>query len=129
MDFLAELLVAALIVVGGSFALVGSYGLIKLPDTMTRLHAPTKSTTLGVGGILLASMAYFLLFEVNFSIHELLITLFLFISAPLTANMMAKAYMHSSLAPEELPPPAQSAEAAPTGWATYDPEADRQDIR
>ena len=52
MDFLAELLVAALIFIGGFFAFVGSYGLVKLPDTMSRLHTPTKTTTLGVGAIL-----------------------------------------------------------------------------
>ena len=89
MDFLAELLVAALIFIGGFFAFVGSYGLVKLPDTMSRLHTPTKTTTLGVGAILLASMAFFLLFERNFSIHELLITIFLFIAAPLSANMVS----------------------------------------
>ena len=58
MDFLAELLVAALIFIGGFFAFVGSYGLVKLPDTMSRLHTLTKTTTLGVGAILLASMAF-----------------------------------------------------------------------
>src|SRR3546814_9870970 len=53
MDFLAEFLVSALIVLGGIFGLVGSYGLAKLPDLMTRLHSPTKSGTLGIGGVLL----------------------------------------------------------------------------
>ena len=129
MDFLAELVVAALIFIGGFFALVGSYGLVKLPDTMTRLHTPTKASTLGVGGILLASMAYFLLFEGSFSIHELLITIFLFIAAPLSANMIAKAYMHSSLSPDVLPSPRQEGKQDAIGWATYDPKAERKDIR
>lgn len=129
MEFVAELLVAFLIIVGGFFALVGSYGLVKLPDTMRRLHAPTKATTLGVGGILLASMAYFFLLEGNFSIHELLITLFLFIAAPLTANMISKAYMHVSLKAEELPAPAQKRKDGSIGWATYDPKAERDEIR
>ena len=52
MDFVLEVLVSILIVVGGFFALVGSIGLVKLPDLLTRLHGPTKATTLGVGGAL-----------------------------------------------------------------------------
>ena len=129
MDFFAELLVAARIFIGGFFAFVGSYGLVKLPDTMSRLHTPTKTTTLGVGAILLASMAFFLLFERNFSIHELLITIFLFIAAPLSANMISKAYMHANLSPDDLPAPQQESEKEAGGWATYDPKAERKDIR
>ena len=44
-----DALVAALLVLGGLFALVGSYGLAKLGDFMKRLHGPTKASTLGIG--------------------------------------------------------------------------------
>jgi multicomponent K+:H+ antiporter subunit G len=93
MNPVAELAVSALLVAGGIFLLVGSYALARLPDTMQRLHGPTKSTTLGIGGVLIASMLYFLLAEGTLSIHELLITLFLFLTAPVSANLVAKAYM------------------------------------
>lgn len=93
MGLFAELVVSAFLVVGGFFLLVGSYALVKLPDTMQRLHGPTKSSTLGVGGILIASMLYFLLVEGDPSGHELLITLFLFLTAPVSANLLAKAYL------------------------------------
>ena len=83
LSLLAELLVAFFLVVGGFFALVGSIGLIRLKDTMQRLHAPTKATTVGVGGALISSMLYFLLIENQLSFHELLITLFLFLTAPI----------------------------------------------
>ena len=56
MTFLLELLVSVLIVLGGLFALIGSVGMVKLPDLLTRLHAPTKATTLRVGGALAASV-------------------------------------------------------------------------
>ncbi len=42
MTFVLELLVSLLIVAGGSFLLIGSIGMVKLPDLLTRLHAPTK---------------------------------------------------------------------------------------
>lgn len=89
-----EALIAFLIVLGGVFALVGSWGLARLPTLMTRLHGPTKATTLGVGACLIASMVYFPLRTEVWSAHELLITLFLFITAPVASNMIAKAHLH-----------------------------------
>ena len=80
MDLVSELLISFFLVVAGIFGLVGSFGMIKLRDTMQRLHAPTKATTLGVGGVLIGSMLYFLLVKGMFSFHELLITLFLFLT-------------------------------------------------
>ena len=82
--------VAALLVVGGVFALVGAIGLLRFPDFFMRLHAPTKATTLGVGGVLLASLALGLA-RGAWGVEELLITLFLFLTAPVSANLMAQA--------------------------------------
>jgi multicomponent K+:H+ antiporter subunit G len=115
-DFLIELVVALLILAGSFFLLVGSYGLAKLPTLMQRLHAPTKATTLGVGGLLLASMVYFGAVAGRFSFHELLITVFLFLTAPITAHMLAKAHILRD-APEarRLPPTGR-----PAGWATLE---------
>ena len=53
---LHELAVAVLLLVGSFFTLVGSIGLVRLPDFFMRLHGPTKATTLGVGGVLLAAI-------------------------------------------------------------------------
>ncbi|WP_006786540.1 Na+/H+ antiporter subunit G [Thiorhodospira sibirica] len=114
--FFAELLVSVLIVAGGIFSLVGSFGLIKLKDLMTRLHAPTKATTLGVGSTLLASMVYFLVFESKISMHEILILLFLFLTAPITAHFVAKAYLLRHTDPQKDLPQTQR----PHGWSTFD---------
>ena len=104
MTFLLELLVSVLIVLGGLFALIGSVGMVKLPDLLTRLHAPTKATTLGVGGALLASVLYSAAFKNNLSLHELLISIFLFLTAPITAHFLAKAHIHRHVDPaRDLP--------------------------
>ncbi len=97
-----ELLAAFLLVVSGVFALVGAIGLLRFPDFFMRLHAPTKATTLGVGGVLLASML------LGFArgepaVHELLITLFLFVPAPVAANLMAMAALHLQVASRAKP--------------------------
>jgi multicomponent K+:H+ antiporter subunit G len=91
---LTETVVSILLVLGGLFLFVGSYALGKLTDTMQRLHGPTKATTLGMGSILGASMLYFWLVQDAPSIHEILIALFLLLTAPISAHMIAKAHMH-----------------------------------
>ncbi|MDR0807538.1 MAG: Na+/H+ antiporter subunit G [Gemmobacter sp.] len=115
---IAEFLIATLLMVAGLFGLIGSYGLLKLPDLMTRLHAPTKAATLGVGCLLLASMAEAVRHG-GASWHELLITLFLFLTAPVTAMFIAKARI--ALSAEDLPPTGQ-----PRGWSTLDPGAEKE---
>lgn len=129
---IAEAIVSILIVLGGMFALIGSWGLVRLPSLMMRLHGPTKATTLGVGSCLIASMIWFPAMHGRWSAHELLITLFLFLSAPVAANMMAKAHLHEQgqgLDPnpadkreQELPPTGTSA-----NWATFQRERDEAD--
>ncbi|MCA0851027.1 Na+/H+ antiporter subunit G [Salipiger thiooxidans] len=115
LTLLPELLVSAFLVIGGLFGLVGSIGFLRLRDTMQRLHAPTKATTLGVGGVLIGSMLYFLMIEGRVSFHELLITLFLFLTAPITANFIAKTHMQAKLQKKDLPP-----SGGKYGWAVYD---------
>lgn len=115
MTVIAEILVSFFLVVGGIFGLVGSFGLLKLRTTMQRLHSPTKATTLGVGGVLIASMLYFLLVGGTLSFHELLITLFLFLTAPITAHFIAKTYMAKNLRATDLPETGRD-----LGWAIYD---------
>jgi multicomponent K+:H+ antiporter subunit G len=88
-----QAVVAALLVVGGLFALVGAVGMLRFPDFFMRLHAPTKATTLGVGGVLLASMLLGAA-QGSLGLHELLITLFLFVTAPISANLLAQAAIH-----------------------------------
>jgi multicomponent K+:H+ antiporter subunit G len=117
MSSLAEALVAAIILIGAFFLFVGSLGLAKLPDLMRRLHGPTKATTLGIGAMLIASMTYFAIEKGDPSAHELLITLFLILTAPVTAQMIAKAQILRDRSMRTLlPPTGRSA-----GWATLDP--------
>lgn len=87
-----DMAVAALLVAGAAFALVGSWGLAKLGDFMKRLHGPTKSTTLGIGFSLLASMLWFA-HAGAWTGREFLVTLFLFITAPVSAHLLVKAVM------------------------------------
>ena len=120
MSFAAELLISIFLVISGIFGFVGSYGLVKLKDSLQRLHAPTKATTLGVGGVLIASLIHSFALEGVVSVHELLITLFLFLTAPVTALFIAKAHIHRHSDLYTLPPTGDD-----TCWAVLD----RKDVR
>ena len=89
-----EIFSVALILFGASIALVGSIGLVRFPDIFTRLHGPTKATTLGVGGVLLGTILFLILQGETGAIRELLITVFLFLTAPVSAHLIAKAALH-----------------------------------
>lgn len=93
---MAELIVSVFLVVGAGFALIGSIGLVRLPDFFSRLHGPTKSTTLGVGGMLIASATHFSTGP-GTSLHEVLVTMFLFMTAPVSAHLACKAALHLRL--------------------------------
>ena len=112
MSMVAEILVSAALVIGAIFTLVGGYGLLKLDNPMSRLHAPTKAGTLGVGSILAASVIYSFA-RGEGSVHELLIMVFLFVTAPVSAHFIAKVAIHRRRITQELPPPDED-----TVWAT-----------
>ena len=96
MQITMEIIVSIFLVFGAFFMLVGSIGMVRLPDLFMRLHAPTKSSTLGLGSFLIASMIFFA-FQGRFGFAELLITLLAFITAPVSANLIAQAALHLRL--------------------------------
>lgn len=116
MTLLLDLALSAVLVGGGLFALIGSYGLLRLPRPMQRLHAPTKATTIGVGAALLVS-ALDMLGQGGISWQEFLITLFLLLTAPISALFLAKTLILRGEADPNLP-----ATGTGSDWATLAPE-------
>ena len=96
MQLLMEILVSIFLIIGAFFMLVGGIGMVRLPDLFMRLHAPTKSSTLGLGSFLIAAIIY-AAFQGRFGFAEVLITLFAFITAPVSANLIAQAAIHLRL--------------------------------
>ncbi|MCP1313398.1 MULTISPECIES: Na+/H+ antiporter subunit G [unclassified Halomonas] len=94
MPFLVEALISLMLLTGGVFVFIGSLGMAHLRDFFMRLHGPTKASTLGIGCMLIASMGYFWSMDGHIDIQELLITLFLFITAPVSAHLLAKSGLH-----------------------------------
>jgi len=91
MPIWADALVAVLLVVGSVAALVGAWGLVRLPEFMQRLHAPTKAATLGAGCALAALALHFYFSDGVLSLRYLIPLGFIFITAPVSAHMLARA--------------------------------------
>ncbi|TDL81131.1 Na+/H+ antiporter subunit G [Palleronia sediminis] len=103
------------LLLGAMFTIVGSYGLLKLDDPMKRLHAPTKAATMGVGSLLAAAMLHEAAAG-EVSVNEILIMVFLFLTAPISANFIAKVAIHGRTCDR---PPAPSPDEV---WGTNDVE-------
>jgi multicomponent K+:H+ antiporter subunit G len=82
---------AILLIGGGLLTLTGSIGLLRLRDFYSRMHPPTMGTTLGTGSVLVASMLVSSAALHRPVIHELLITLFVLMTAPVTAILLMRA--------------------------------------
>ena len=86
-----EALVSGLMLIGLFFLLTGTLGLLRLHDVYARMHATTKSTTLGVAGVLLAALFHLRFLNLSSGLKEILILGFLFLTAPVGAHMIARA--------------------------------------
>ncbi|CAM4320870.1 monovalent cation/H(+) antiporter subunit G [Jeotgalicoccus halotolerans] len=95
-------LIALFLLAGAFFTLVAAIGVIRLPDTYTRLHAASKSSTLGVGMTLIGVFIYFAYYQAAFDTQLLLAVLFIFISAPVGAHLIARSAFHSDVEPYQL---------------------------
>ncbi|RHW37996.1 Na+/H+ antiporter subunit G [Neobacillus notoginsengisoli] len=85
------MIAAFLILTGALFSFLSSIGLLRLPDVYTRIHAASKSSTLGVLFTLVGTFVFFLFSEGYFSIRLILGIFFVFLTAPVSAHMIARA--------------------------------------
>ncbi|WP_137283328.1 monovalent cation/H(+) antiporter subunit G [Halorussus salinisoli] len=88
MNVIQQFVVAALVVVGAFFLLVGTVGLIRFPDVYNRMHASSKAATLGASSILLAGFAYY--GPQGAGLTSLVGIVFLFITAPTGAHLISR---------------------------------------
>jgi multicomponent K+:H+ antiporter subunit G len=102
----AAIMTALLLLLGATLALIGSLGLLRLANFYDRIHAPTLGTTLGIGSVLIASMLFFTVLQTRPVLHELLITVFMVVTTPITLMLLARAalYRDRQAGNEQVPP-------------------------
>ncbi len=90
-------LVGLLLILGGSIVVIGALGLMRLPNFYQRIHGPAITVTLGAGCLLTASMIYFTALQSRFVIHELIITVFVLLTAPVVSMLLMRAAVYRDL--------------------------------
>jgi len=112
----AELITAALVVVGAAFTAIGSFGLVRLPTFYRRIHAPTLGATVGVWSMMLATITYFSVQGNSLFLHAVLISLFVALTAPIGTIFLMRAALFRTRggpgpdAPAAAPPPSGDAQ-------------------
>ncbi|MCD2324153.1 monovalent cation/H(+) antiporter subunit G [Sphingomonas sp. IC-56] len=96
----AALIVALLVLAGAATTLIGSLGLLRLKTFYERVHAPTLGSTLGMWLIVLASIVCLTVLRGRPSLHELLIPLFLTVTAPVGFMLLARSALYRDRAEE-----------------------------
>ena len=94
----AALPASVLLLMGGLLAVLGAFGMLRLRDFYSRMHPPTMGATLGTGCVLLASMLVSSALLHRPVIHEVLITLFLVVTSPVTAILLMRVGMRRASA-------------------------------
>jgi len=85
------------ILLGSFFTIVGAFGLVRMPEVFTRMHAASVTDTLGVGFLILG-----MCMQAGFGLVTLklvfLLALFFF-TAPVVTHALAQACLHEGIKP------------------------------
>ena len=81
-------LTVLLVAIGAFFLLVGTVGLLRLPDVYNRMHATSKATTIGASSTLLASLVHF--GPQGAGLVSLVAIVFLFVTAPTGSHVISR---------------------------------------
>lgn len=107
---LAELVIAALVLLGAGLALIGSIGLVRLETFYRRVHAPTLGVSLGAFATLAASVIFFSVSQGRWVLHEILIGLFMSVTTPITFMLLVRAALARDRREGVVEAPAKSLE-------------------
>lgn len=91
-----DLLTCFLLLSGAILCLIAALGVFRMPDLFTRMQAAAKTSTLGVGCTILALAIHFA--DTGVTTRSVLVILFLFLTAPIAAHMIARAGYISGVA-------------------------------
>jgi len=90
-----EIITAVLLVLGSLFSFVAALGMLRLPDTVIRMHAATKAGTLGAGLILIGEAFFYA--ELGITLRALAAIAFLLLTAPVAAHLIGRAAYYSNV--------------------------------
>ena len=101
----AEIVVAALVLAGAAVALLGSFGLLRLPTFFERVHVPVIIATLGCWCVMWATVLFFSVQQGELAIFPLLTAVFIAITVPIpTIFLMRASLFRARQMGKDVPP-------------------------
>lgn len=88
-----------LMLIGSGFCLVAAVGIVRLPDTLTRMHAATKAGTLGAGLLIGAEALFYS--DLGISLRAITMVALLLLTAPVAAHLIGRASYRSGVTPSD----------------------------
>lgn len=88
-----SIVVGALALIGGVFSCLAGLGIVRMPDTITRMHAATKVSAFGSGMTLLAAAIHF--GDPAIAARCVVAIALILLSTPIAAHLLARAARHS----------------------------------
>ena len=100
---LIRIIADILIAIGLVFALAGTKGVIKMPDTFSRMQASTCISTLGILGVGLGTLLYaiFVMGSASAAIKIAVIVLMIFLTNPVGSHAIIKGAYRAGFRPEK----------------------------
>ena len=92
---MSAIIASALLIIGTVFCLVAAVGMLRLPDTLIRMHAATKAGTLGAGCILAAEAVW--AGHLGTTLKAIAAIVFLLLTAPVAAHLIGRAAYHRGI--------------------------------
>jgi len=99
-DIIMYIIIILLLLIGTFFIVSSSIGIVRFPDVFTRLHAATKSPTLGIMSILIATFLFLYGTHSIVSGKLLLALLFIVVTSPVGGHMLSRAAHMSGVKPK-----------------------------
>ena len=90
-----ELITSLFLILGSIFSFIAALGMLRLPDTVIRMHAATKAGTLGAG-LILIGVAFFYA-DLGITLRALATITFLLLTAPVAAHLIGQAAYYSKI--------------------------------
>jgi multicomponent Na+:H+ antiporter subunit G len=83
-----DIVSAFFLIVGSFFIFVASLGMFRFPDIYTRMHAASKSISLGIGCLLIGTIIHFASHLII--LKAIAVLLFIFMTMPVAAQMISR---------------------------------------
>lgn len=96
MQMALDIAAAACLILGAGFCALSGLGMARMPDLFCRLQASTKAGTLGVPLLAIGAIIHFA--STTVGLRATLIIAFLFLTAPVSAHVIARAAHRAGVA-------------------------------